>query len=204
MLPSDLASLYRHSLLSVLEADQPVAARMLRLLVASDKLLTGDEIEIMMTIGPDHKSMASLPTDQLLFNKNSVRAALGPLVRLHGSTIELVHQSLKLYLTSLSNGFQDALAITYGIDLIREKLQIFATCSLYLSLEDFQQNIQALVSFRDDSPTISEAIISSLHSSTYGFDLYEEPLFKKDPLVDEAAWATIITQYKLYDYATLH
>jgi ankyrin repeat protein len=204
MLPSDLASLYRHLLLSIPEADQPVAARMLRLLVASDRPLTGGEIGIMMTIGPDHKSMASLATDQLLFNKDSVRAALGPLVRLHRSIIELVHQSLKEHITSLSNGVQDALAITFGIDLIRDELQIFATCSLYLSLEDFQQNIQALVSFRDDSPTTSEAIISSPHSSTYGFDLYEKPMFKEDPLVDEAAWATITTQYKLFDYATLH
>ncbi len=204
MLPSDLTSLYRHLLLLIPKADQAVAARMLRLLVASDRPLTGEEIGIMMTIGPDHRSTSSLATDQLLFNKDSVRAALGPLVRLHGSTIELVHQSLKDYLISLSGQAQDALAATFGSDLIRDKLEIFAVCSMYLSLEEFQQNIQEIVSSRDDYSTTSKPATPSPHSSTYGFDLYEDPIFKDNSLIDEGTWATITADYKLFDYAALH
>ena len=204
LLPSDLASLYRHLLLSIPEADKAVAARMLRLLVACDRPLTGEEIGIMMTIGPDHRSVSSLTSNQLLFDEASVRAALGPLIRLHGSTIELVHQSLKDYLISLSGQPQDALNVMFGVDLVRDKFEISNICMMYLSLQEFRQNIQSAVSSGDDFSPVSEGATKSLPSSIYGFDLYEEPMFTDVSLTEDATWATIIVDYKLFDYAALH
>ena len=103
-----------------------------------------------------------------------------------------------------SDQAQDAPAVTFGVDLIRDKLEIFATCSMYLSLEEFQQNIQAIGNSRDDYSPTCEAVTPPPHSSLYGFDLYEESMFKDDPLVDESTWATITAEYVLFDYAALH
>ena len=89
---------------------------MLRLLVICDRPLTGDEIALMLTITSNHRLASSLTTEHLPFGYESVQAVLGDLVRIHGSHIELVHQSLKEYLTTLLSGIQDTLAIRFGVD----------------------------------------------------------------------------------------
>ena len=53
---------------------------MLRLLAIGDRLLTGEEIVIMMIIGPHHRSAASLEANRLQFDKETVGAALGQLI----------------------------------------------------------------------------------------------------------------------------
>ena len=204
-LPSDLASLYRHLLSSIPKDDQAVAARMLRLLVASDRPLTGEEFGIMMTIGPEHRSASSLTNDRLLFDDGSARAALGPLVRVHGSTIELVHQSLKDYLISLpTDSVLDTVAVTYGVDPIRDKLTLFSACSLYLALDEFSQHMPVTTGSSNDPSPTCEAVLPSCDESLYDFDLYDEPMFKDDLFLDEETWARMTSEYKLFDYAALH
>ena len=203
-LPLDLASLYRHLLSSIPKDDQAIAAKMLRVLVASDRPLTSDEFGIIMTISPEHMSVSALAAHQLLFDEDSARAALGPLVRVYGSTIELVHLSLKDYLISLSNLPQDKFATTFGVDLIRDKLALFSACSLYLALDEFSQEFLATRASSHENSPADEAEISSSGSPTYCFDLYDEPMFKDGLVLEEEEWARMTNEYKLFDYAAVH
>lgn len=204
LLPLTLTSLYRQLLLSIPEGDQITAARVLRLLVICDRPLTGDEIGIILTIASNHRSTSSLTPEHLLVGQESVQAVLGSLVRIHDSHIELVHHSLKEYLTSLSSGTQDALAITFGVDLIRDKLGILRACSMYMSLEEFQQDIYTILKSTDNDCTDDEELESSHSSSLNGLDLFDDPIFKEDDLADESTWAAVNAKYPLFDYAALH
>lgn len=203
-LPITLTSLYRHLLLSIPEGDQATAARVLRLLVVCDRPLTGEEIGIMLTITSNHRSVSSLTAKHLLFGQESVQAVLGSLVRIHASHVELVHQSLKEYLTDLSSGIQDSLAATFGVDLTRDKMRVFEACSMYLSLEEFEQDIYTTLDSAEDDFFNDEEVTSSRPSSPFGLDLFDEPIFKEDDFADETTWAAVNAKYKLFDYAALH
>lgn len=204
LLPVTLASLYRHLLSSIPEGDQAMAAKMLRLLVICDRPLTGEEIALMLIITPNHRSASSLTTEPLLFGHESVQAVLGHLVRIHGSHVELVHQSLKDYLITLSSGIQDTLAIRFGVDLARDKIIAFRACSMYLCLEEFQQNIYTTLDSLQDFDTDDEETTSSCSASFYGLNLFDEPMFKDDFFPDESKRATVNAKYQLFDYAALH
>ena len=204
LLPMTLASLYRHLLSSIPEGDQAMAAKMLRLLVICDRPLTGEEIALMLIITPNHRSASSLTTEPLLFGHKSVQAVLGDLVRIHGSHVELVHQSLKDYLTTLSSGTQDTLAIRFGVDLARDKIIAFQACSMYLCLEEFQQNIYTTLDSLQDFDTDDEETTSSCSASFYGLNLFDEPMFKDDFFPDESKRAAVNAKYQLFDYAALH
>ena len=225
LLPKTLAALYRHLLESIPADDQATAARVLRLLVVCDRPLTGEEIGIISTIGSDHKSASSLTTDALDLGQDSVESLLGELVRLHDSRIELCHQSLKDYLISLSNEGQDPLAIQFGVDRARDKITLFHASSKYLSLEEFQQDINTILESLDEFETFDTEDIrnlgstletidaeetsdagntSSCSSSSYGTALFDQRMFVPDLLSDEATWARINAKYKFFDYAALH
>ena len=104
IIPLTLSALYRHLLLDIPDPDRSTAAKVLPLLIIYDRPLTGEEIGIIFTITLNHWSISSLTPEHLILGRESVQALLGPLVRIHGSRIELVHQSLRDYLTSLSRG----------------------------------------------------------------------------------------------------
>ena len=208
-LPSDLSSLYKHLLSSIPEDDRAVAAKMLRLLVASDRPLTSDELGIMMTIDATHTSTSSFTKEQLQYNEKSAQAALGPLVRVYGSKLELVHQSLKDYLIDLRDYFQDPFAAIFGVDIVQDKMAIFFACSSYLVLDEFRWNVLAEYSPTDsssgDSP-MGDAILSNKDESSdsYEVNLRQDYIFKEDLFSDEETWARITDEYKLFDYAALH
>ncbi len=125
-------------------------------------------------------------------------------MRVHVSHVELVHQSLKEYLTDLSSGNRDSLAATFGVNLIRDKIGVFEACSMYLSREEFGQDIYTTLDSTEDDFFNDEELTSSQPSSALGFDLFDEQIFKEDDFADESTWAAVNTKYELFDYAALH
>ena len=210
-IPVTLTSLYKHLLLDIPEEERFTAAKILRLLVVCDRPLTGDEIGTLVTITSDHRSMSSLTTEHLLLGQESVQALLGPLIRVHSSHIELVHQSLKDYLINLSSGTLDAFADIFGVDMIRDKKTVFAACSMYLSLEDFEHDLYALLEPTENDFNENVELRNSPHSSsyesdleTYGLDLLTGQTEGSHILADEVTWAAMTARFKLFDYAALH
>lgn len=203
-LPVHLESTYRYLLEHIHTNDQPIAARVLRLLVVCGRPLTGDEIGIMLTITPDHRSASLLTTEHLPVGQESVQSLLGALVRVHDRRVELIHQSLKDYLINLSKGNQDALAISFGVDLIRDKILVLRACSLYLTLEDFEQDVCANLETLDDRDTDNTGSTSRYSTSLYELNIFDEPMSRDDFLADESTWAVVVAKYGLFDYAALH
>ena len=204
LLPMTLASLYKHLLSSIPARDQPTAARILRLLVLCDRPLTGEEIGIMLTITPNHRTASSLKPEHLPVGQDSVLSVLGPLVRKHGSRIELVHQSLKDYLTQLPSEAQDPLALMFGVDQSRDSLVILRACSMYLCLEELQHTFDTSMESFHYSCSDDEESASNSSTSLYGLNLFDEPMFKEDHLAEDSTWAGVNAKYQLFDYAALH
>ena len=208
LIPGELESLYRHLLMSIPEEDQDMAAAVLRLLVVCDRPLTGDEIGIFITIKSHHKS-ATLLQSELLIGQDSVQTLLGSLVRIHASQLELVHVSLKDYLISLSKTAQDALVARFAVDLVRDRWAILENCWMYLSLEEFQDDVRATLRSADASQSTwrEESLREETFSqppSVYSFDLFNEPMFAEDTFVDESAWLAVGNRYRAFDFVALH
>ena len=92
--------------------------------------------------------------------------------------IELVYQSLKDYLISLSIQEQAESVDTLGIDLTRDKPLVSSMCSKYLLFDEFQDTNHTTIASLDDSPTNSVPHNPSPPTSLYGYDLVEEPQYR--------------------------
>ena len=210
-IPVTLTSLYKHLLLDIPEEERSIAAKVLRLLIVCDRPLTGEEIGIFLTITSDHRSVSSLTTEHLLLGQESVQALLGPLIRVHSSHIELVHQSLKDYLIDLSSETQDSFATTFRVDLEQNKATLFTACSMYLSLEDFEHDLDPIVQLPENESGDNGEFMNSQGPSSYeidlesyGFDLLIGRNEEAHTLTDDIAWDAVNAKFKAYDYAALH
>ncbi|KAL8719551.1 MAG: hypothetical protein Q9225_003450 [Loekoesia sp. 1 TL-2023] len=202
--PITLAALYKHLLTSIHEDDQDTAAKVLRLLVVCDRPLTGVEIGIMLTITPKHESISSLTPENLSFGQESIQSLLGPLIRVHDSRIELIHQSLKDYLIDLARSTQDSFATKFGVIRDRDKLLAFRACSMYLSLKELQQEIRLTLDTLDDSDSEAAEMTSISAASLFEPDIFNKPLSNEGFADGESTWAGVNTKYPLFDYAALH
>ena len=204
-LPVSLAAVYEHLLLLIPEEDRALAAKILRLLVVCDRPLACEEVSVMLTITPNHRSALSLREDNLSLGQNSIQTLLGPLVRIHDSRIVLLHQSLKEYLISICTKCVDSMSSVFGVDVTQDKQSVAQACAMYLSLEEFQRDIQTTLRSMDDYSSEDEKSVPSHSSSLYGLDLFDEPMFKEDlPHSNDHAWATVKARFPLFDYAALH
>ena len=213
-IPTTLTALYRHLLLEIPVLDRALAAKVLRLLVICDTPLTGEEIGVISTITDDHQSLSSLAPEQLVLKRQSVPALLRDLVRIHGSRIELVHQSLKDYLIALSRDSQDEFAVTFGVDITRDKVIVLEACSLYLTLEDFERDVYTTV--RDAEETDNEGSENmsrdpssddelELSTSGLGLSVMEGgQIFEQNPFVAYSTWTAVHEKFPLFPYAALH
>ncbi|KAL8689403.1 MAG: hypothetical protein Q9224_004647, partial [Gallowayella concinna] len=203
-LPENLTSMYRHLLLSIPKSNQAKASRILRLLVVCDRPLSGEEIGIIMQIGPGQRSALRLNAEGLDLDQKSVQALLGPLVRVHGPYIELVHQSLKEYLLSLSKETSDVIATIFGVDPTRDKVDILKACLMYLSLEEFGYDIYTLEALAEGSCVDEQDSTPTHSSSSFGLDLFDNLGFQGTEYTEEHVWATINAMYHFFDYAALY
>ena len=208
LVPGELESLYEHLLFSIPEDFQDIAAAVLRLLVVCDRPLTGDEIGTLITIKRHHKSAIMLQ-NEISISQDNVLILLGSLVRIHDSHIELVHISLREYLLSLSKLAPDEPAARFSVDLKRDGRSILQSCLNYLSLEEFQSDIHATLmstdgsqsTWREDTPTQDTF---SQAPSTFGFDLFDEPMFAENTFADASAWLLVREKHPAFDFVALH
>lgn len=206
-LPVSLAEVYERLLSLIPKEDRPHASKILRLLAVCDRALTCEEIGIMLSITSDQRSTLGLRGDHLSLRQNSIQSLLGPLIRVSDSRVVLLHQSLKDYLISIYTNEKDSLLSEFGVDLIQDKRGVVQTCSMYLSLEDFQCDILTASSSTDEDEYASEEGHSapSRSSSLYGLEAFEGLMSKEGTQnIDASAWTTVRSRYPLFDYASLH
>lgn len=207
-LPPNLTALYERVLESTPHEDRDIAGKLLRLVVASARLLNVDEIRILLEVDLG----SSQEADHLSFGLGFIQVLLGPLIRLSESRIYLVHQSLRDYLIDLGKDSINPLAFSFGVNLQRESLMIVQSCIRYLSSADFGEDLSSEQSSDKDSPNvpIPSSESSSLEHSQdnmldlLSFELHDGSLFKEDSVAEAERFALFTKRHKIYDYAAMH
>jgi len=210
-LPDSLEHLYSLQLSKIPDRDQTLAAWMLRLLVISNRSLTGDEIGTIFTITKEHRSSLSLVPEHLLFGIENVQALLGPLVRICDSRVELLHKSLRDFLIKLGTEPQDDFSTKFAVDMPRDTSIVLDACFMYLSLAEFEEDIYVRLSPIDNNRADDEELVSNssssfsgLNLSFLGLDALNDTILAHENFFDDSIWEATIGRYKLFDYAALH
>lgn len=207
-LPKTLSATYEKFLGGISTEYQPLAAKLLHLLVASSRPLTLDEMRILVAIRGNHSNLAEVEEEAQPNIQETLEGVLGPLVRIWDHRIYLVHQSLKEYLQTLPNDLGSALAGTYGVDQHKADLLLAESCVSYLMLEEFNRDM-----FLSELPDIEDSPTSAVTDPTnteqinnpwMGFDLEEDLMFKDPAELDIDTCVTIGKEYAFFDYAARH
>ncbi|KAI4130709.1 MAG: hypothetical protein LQ338_001610 [Usnochroma carphineum] len=201
-LPPDLSSVYQHLLLSIPEDDRALASRILRTVLASSRPLTVEEIGIILSLEPGTEPTSPDAEASLSIDDRNVQAALGPLIRVSQSKVELVHQSPKEYLIHLNSDSKNPLAAVFGFDIQRDTQSLVSACWRYLSLDEFQDDIFAAYDFEESTVPVTSPVSSATSQSS--FNLYDEPMFKDRSILESDACGRIAARHKLFDYAAMY
>jgi ankyrin repeat protein len=199
-IPPDLTKFYHRFLTSINSRDAPgPALRLLNVVLSSSRPLHVNELAILLSINSSHQSITEVQRDYAIRGIQSIQQALGPLIKLHNSKIQLVHTSSKDHLAEYGS--------TYGVDETKGHELLAEKCILYLLLQHFRQSSIETVSSStpSTSPTISlpgrnielvDDVGSGVPESIFG-TIFEEPGALPQP-------ATSLNRPgdELYDYAT--
>jgi ankyrin repeat domain-containing protein 50 len=145
--PKDLDGMYCRILADIETENQECAAQILRILVGVLRPITTMELRLALAIGLHHRTLESVEDESETAIERTVRVTLGSLVRIHGHTVHLVHQSAKDFLLRLPTGkvanlkaFEPDLQTLYGINLQAANLELATACVAFLALADFENN----------------------------------------------------------------
>ena len=149
-IPPDLTKFYHRFLTSIKSREAPrPALRLLAIVLSSSRPLHINELAILLSINSSHQSITEVQRDSAIRGIQSIQQALGPLIKLHNSKIQLVHTSLKDHLREFGRTYE--VDETKGHEILAEK------CMMYLLLQYFRQNSIETVSSSTPltSPTTS-------------------------------------------------
>lgn len=145
--PTKLNGLYCRILADIELESQPLAAKILRILVGSLRPLTATEVQVALAIDLDHQTIRSVEEESDPAVERTIRFVLGPLVHIHDSQVHLVHQSAKEFLVKLASGevadlrsFELDLRELYGTSLNSAHLELATACVWFLGLTDFEES----------------------------------------------------------------
>lgn len=205
-LPKTLTEIYERYLQGIPMNYQPLAKKLLHLIVGSSRPLALQEIRIVIAIERHHHTLSDVEEDAQPNVQETIEGVLGPLVRIMNSQVYLVHLSLKEYLQDLASQTENPLAAKYGVDSIRANLAVAEACASYLQLDDFKQDLFSSEHSNVDSPIspIGNLGLDELEVDEPIWDPFNlgEDTFIKDPAEFEAEACEIIeSRYSFYDYA---
>ncbi|KAF2454898.1 hypothetical protein BDY21DRAFT_325395 [Lineolata rhizophorae] len=206
-LPSDLKTLYGQFLASIPLEDRVFAGRLLRIIIASARPLSENEIGIILTIDWTSSPITSSPVHTISPTLESIQVLLGPLVRVLDSKVHLIHQSLKDYLVQLGSEEDHPLAPDFGVNAQQDKLAIARACINYLARSEFHSSLfdgdhlaedQSPTSQADepeDQGSVDEVSLFAIHGDT---------IFKDQATVNVDRCSAVASRYPFFDYAATH
>jgi ankyrin repeat domain-containing protein 50 len=200
-MPKGLQSLYLGLLSEIHEDDRPLAAKILKLIAATDRPLTAGEMSILLTIGPETKSTLEFIPEAQLVDDRSIQSLLGSLVRKRYGSFYLVHQSLKDYL--ISHAALLTSMDVFSVDVVREKRIIADACLCYLTLKECSEQIHLEDEIRITNFNSIVASQPADEDILLGLDLFQNADVETSESY-EAAWNRIASRLGLFDYAALH
>ena len=206
-LPRDLEATYERFLSKVRPGQESFATNLLRVIIASFRPLSLDEISFVdamqNTIESGCQSLADVEKQHLRTNiRADINNILGPLVRISDSKVYLVHISLKEFLCSSTKNLQDGPVSTkYQINLKHANSLLASACITYLSLDEFNEDL-----YVRNNPSISES--SPVSAQIYHDEEQMEDsmeifgtLLQNEEEFDAGACIRISHRYKLFEYA---
>ncbi|KEZ43748.1 hypothetical protein SAPIO_CDS4385 [Scedosporium apiospermum] len=207
--PPDLEAIYMDFVTGISPNYQAVASKLLKLLLASERPLQLDEINISFTISSHHDNAEDVARACQTSIRHTLQGILGPFIRISESTVSLVHQSVKDFLLRdryHGEKFPAMLSISEG----EAALEMASACIRYLQLDDFSTDISASTDV-ESSSEVSGADCESPTTDLIG-GLWDEEeqalgmgkLFRESGFADPETWQTLETKYKFYDYAALN
>ncbi|OAL32113.1 hypothetical protein AYO20_08051 [Fonsecaea nubica] len=115
-IPGNLKDSYTKHLPPISESQLPRLRCYLQLLVACARPLTPSEVDVFATLHHQQSTASISPVDGALV-LNSLRRALGPLVKFPDGKVQFIHSTVKGYLLALQSEPDHLLHKTHGVEL---------------------------------------------------------------------------------------
>jgi Cdc6-like AAA superfamily ATPase len=205
-LPRKLEATYIKFLHRIPVESRGLARDILRLLVGSSRHLTLDEMNIAYTINKEeYRTIEKVTEDRQSAIERMLLRVVGPFIRIEGSKVSLIHQSVKDCLAGYTHSTSDEVIRSFGISPSIAALEIASACSRYLLLDDFTMNLFARVQF-SDSGEVDQTMIADSDLSLFDSfaALVDGPLLDFEENYAEDYCSRIIQRYKFFEYAAMH
>jgi ankyrin repeat domain-containing protein 50 len=209
-LPRDLLTTYQSFLATISLEYQDNARKLLRILVGSSRYLSLGEMNIAFTIRSEHKSIKQLEEDMQFEMRRTLQGTLGPLVRVSGDKVSLVHQSAKDFLLSSQlRQNQDSSISGYAVKSAEAALTLAYSCISYLLLDEFsidqfclEHQSPGLSS--DESSDSSGVYLPTEEAVWDPFSLKEDTILKDQSALDGEFCESLLGRFDFFGYAALH
>ncbi|RFU77468.1 ankyrin repeat-containing [Trichoderma arundinaceum] len=201
-IPDELADTYGRYLSDIPSGYQVQASHFIKLLLASSRPLDLSELNTAFTIKLSHAATEDVELDAQTAFSHTLQGILGPLARVHGSQVSLVHQSLKEFLLETAKNPGNFCAI-HTVNAEDSALQMASACIQYLLLDDFRDDLfstNSIHNFHDKLPV-----------GDFGDDFWDEEhnfdsdlLFYDPDVLNPKICDSLTTKHQFYSYASLH
>lgn len=203
-IPPDLEQTYWRYLSAIPADHQDDASHLLKLLLASSRPLHLDEINIAFTIGHFHVTTEEVMQDTQTAISHTLQGILGPLARISGPQVSLVHQSVKEFLLQATRKHESFPAIR-TVDVEGSALRMASACIQYLLLEDFQED------FFSAKNSFTGSVLGNSGPGDFSGDFWDEDydfgpdiLFTEPDAMNPEICRLLASKYSFYSYASLH
>lgn len=217
-LPRDLEEAYEHYLRKVPRGQEDFAIKIFRLVIASFRPLSLDEVNTVISL---HEAAGSHCHDLALLNQRylytnmeaDIWQVLSSLIRISDKKVYLVHLSLKEYLCESIQGSTDKRLIDrYHVDLEEANTFVASACMSYLVLDDFSGDLYSNAEAnRRSSPLGSSqsphseptAEFDAEEGSKDSYGIFGDMLQEKEE-VDVTTCILLARRYIFFDYSATY
>ncbi|KAI9799667.1 MAG: hypothetical protein M1825_004402 [Sarcosagium campestre] len=208
-LPRGLSATYQTFLERISPDNHELARLLLHFIIGSYRALTLDEIGILLALSQHHpSSLKTLEAVRQFDMQETIELMLGPLIRIWGGQVYLVHQSVKEYLEDLAtHESSDPLSRRYGVRLEEAHSQLAEACTMYLLLDEVDADMSPVS--HSSTPTSHVIPTSPNDLDQPGdfqdpFNLEGDYLFQDAADVEADVCVRLATRLQLLDYAAVH
>ncbi|KIW92815.1 uncharacterized protein Z519_06664 [Cladophialophora bantiana CBS 173.52] len=207
-IPSNLKDSYTKHLPPVSESQLPRLRCYLQLLVACARPFTLSEVDVFTTLYDRQSTECISPVDGALV-LNSLRRALGPLVKFPDGKVQFIHSTVKGYFLALQSEPDHLLHKTHGVDLDTAHLLLAKACiqNLLQEANSPDPHDEERLSFEMPSSSPISARSSKGEADqdvpyTELFNIEDVAFLRDENTLSEDVLSHLSSRYPGYDYAT--
>ncbi|KPM39876.1 hypothetical protein AK830_g6697 [Neonectria ditissima] len=211
-IPEDLANTYRRYLSDIPSDHQDDASHLLKLLMASARPLHLNELNTAFTMDSSHVTAEDVARDTQNAIAHTIQGILGPLVRVSGPHVSLIHQSVKEFLLEPVAGKYESFPAMRTVNAQSSALRLATVCIQYLLLDDFKNDLFSTSASPAEPGFQMPELLDELPLGDFtgGFgdeednNLNSDALFREEDELDPEICLSLTSNYGFYSYASLH